>query len=78
MSKREPQIILKPDERSAGLELGRDGKFAAKSNGWDEKVFSSRATSSRSPSRTDAGAARLPAGPRPAIGPVQHYFRTEE
>jgi Aldo/keto reductase family len=40
--------------------------------------FSSGATRLRSPSRTDAGAARLPAGPRPAIGPVQHYFGTEE
>jgi class 3 adenylate cyclase len=32
--------------------------------------FSSGATRLRSPSTTDAGAARLPAGPRPAIGPA--------
>jgi hypothetical protein len=40
MSKREPQIILKTDERQIGLELGREGKFAVKSTGWDEnRVF---------------------------------------
>ena len=27
MGKREPQIILKTDERSIHLELGREGKF---------------------------------------------------
>jgi hypothetical protein len=36
MGKREPQIILKTDERSIHLELGCVGKFAAKSGGWDE------------------------------------------
>jgi hypothetical protein len=36
MSKREPQIILKTDERKIHLELGLEGKFAAKSTGWDE------------------------------------------
>ena len=40
MSKREPQIILKTDERTIVLELGLGGKFAAKSSGWDEnRVF---------------------------------------
>jgi hypothetical protein len=37
MAKREPQIILKTDERKIHLELGLEGKFAAKSTGWDEK-----------------------------------------
>jgi hypothetical protein len=37
MTKREPQIILKTDERKIHLELGLEGKFAAKSTGWDEK-----------------------------------------
>jgi len=37
MGKREPQIILKTDERKVVLELGLEGKFAAKSTGWDEK-----------------------------------------
>lgn len=36
MSKRETQIILKTDERKIVLELGLEGKFAAKSTGWDE------------------------------------------
>jgi hypothetical protein len=37
MSKgREPQIILKTDQRTVVLELGVGGKFAAKSSGWDE------------------------------------------
>jgi hypothetical protein len=39
MSKREPQIILKTDERSTALELARERKFAAKSTGWDETGF---------------------------------------
>jgi hypothetical protein len=34
---RKPETILKTDERDIPLELGRDGKFAAKSGGWDEK-----------------------------------------
>ena len=40
MSEREPQIIRKTDERKVVLELGLDGKFAAKSTCWDEnRVF---------------------------------------
>ena len=43
MGKREPRIILKTDERKVVLELGLEGKFAAKSTGWDEnKVFLER------------------------------------
>lgn len=39
-AKREPQIILKTDERKIVLEIGLGGKFAAKSTGWDEnRVF---------------------------------------
>jgi len=36
LSKREPQIILKTDERKIVLELGIGAKFAAKSTGWEE------------------------------------------
>jgi hypothetical protein len=36
MSKREPQIILKTDQRTFVLELALGGKFQAKSSGWDE------------------------------------------
>ena len=40
MGKRERQIILKTDERKVVLELGLEGKLAAKSTGWDEnQVF---------------------------------------
>jgi hypothetical protein len=45
MGKREPQIILKPDERSIHLELGREEKFVAKSGSWDENRVSSSAWS---------------------------------
>ena len=45
MSKREPPTILKTEERSIHLELGRERKFAAKSSGWDEAGFFLRATS---------------------------------
>jgi hypothetical protein len=33
---REPQIILKTDHRNILLEKGREGKFTAKSGGWEE------------------------------------------
>jgi hypothetical protein len=37
---RERQIILKTDQRNILLEMGREGKFTAKSSGWDEsRVF---------------------------------------
>ena len=55
MGKREPQIILKTDERKVMLELGLEGKFAAKSTGWDENRVFLEGTSSRSPSSTAAG-----------------------
>jgi hypothetical protein len=55
MRKREPQIILKTDERKVVLGLGLEGKFAAKSTGWDETGSSSKATSSSSRSRLAAG-----------------------
>jgi len=52
---REPQVILKSDQRGILLEMGREGKFTAKSSVWDEsRVFSSR-TTMRSRSRTAAG-----------------------
>jgi hypothetical protein len=40
MGKRQTQIILKTKERNLLLEVGRDGKFVAKTVGWDEnRVF---------------------------------------
>ena len=78
MSKREPQIILKTDERGIHLELEREGKFAAKSSGWLKTGSSSRATNSRSRPRTGAGAERLAGGAAAAVEPVRHYFDTKE
>jgi hypothetical protein len=40
VSRREPEIILKTDERSIVFEPGLGGKFSAKSTAWDEnRVF---------------------------------------
>ena len=55
MGKREPQKILKTDERSIHIELGCEGKFTAKSSGWDEDRVFFEATSSSSRSRAAAG-----------------------
>jgi hypothetical protein len=58
--KREPQIILKTDERNIVLELGLGGKFSAKSRGCDEnRIFLEGATRSRSRPRTAAGSSRI-------------------
>jgi hypothetical protein len=35
---RKPETILNTDERDIPLELGGDGKFAAKSSGWDASL----------------------------------------
>jgi hypothetical protein len=79
VSKREPHIILKTDERSTVLELEREGKAAAKSIGWGENRVFLRAKSSRSPSRTGhLVLTHLPAGPRPAAERSDSIFRTTE
>jgi hypothetical protein len=40
---REPEIILKTEERTGILNLGRDGKFQARSGCWgDRRVFPRR------------------------------------
>ena len=36
MSNERPEILLKTDSKTIILELGREGKFAAKATGWDE------------------------------------------
>jgi hypothetical protein len=49
---REPQIVLKTEQGTVALGHWRQGEISAKSNGWDEnRIFSSRATSSRSRSK---------------------------
>jgi hypothetical protein len=74
MGKREPQTILKTDERKLVLELGLEGKFAAKSMGWDEK----RGLPRRGPvgDRTQGRplGADAPTRQTPTPKPVLHYF----
>jgi hypothetical protein len=64
IGKRDPQIILKTEKRSAVLELGQDGKFAAKSSGWDENGVSLNATSSSRGQERPLGADPPAGGPR--------------
>ena len=79
MGKREPQTILKTDERKVVLELGLGGEFTARSAAWMRTGSSSKATSSRSrPGQRSMGADRSAQGPAPAPEPVQHYFQIEE
>jgi hypothetical protein len=74
MSKREPQIILKTNERKIVLEMGLEGKFAAKSSGWDENLL--RTTSSKYRSRRPLGADPQAFGPaagrRAGQSPTSH------
>jgi len=77
MGKREPQIILKTDERHIHLEMGRDGKFAAKSTGWDEnRVFLEGDKLEVAVRDGRWVLTHLPAAPKPPA-PVRHYFPTE-
>jgi hypothetical protein len=79
MGKREPQIILKTDERKVVLELGLEGKFAAKSTGWDEnRVFLEGDKLVVEVKTVRWVLTHKPWGPRPAIEPVKPYFETEE
>jgi hypothetical protein len=74
MTKREPQIILRTDERKVVLELGLEGKFAAKSTGRDEnRVF---LDGDKLEIEVKGGRwvlTHLPAKP-PTPKPVLHYF----
>ena len=75
MGKREPQIILKTDERSVHLELGREGKLAAKSSGWDEnRVFLEGDKLEVAVKNGRWVLTHLPAGPRPAAELLRRYF----
>jgi hypothetical protein len=78
MGKREPQIILKTDERKVTLELGLQGKFSAKSTAWDEnRVFLEgdklQVAGQERSLGADASACRAASGAEPA----QHYFPAE-
>jgi hypothetical protein len=74
MSKREPQIILKTDERKIVLELGLQGKFAAKSTGWDEnRIFLEGDKLEVQVKNGRWVLTHVPAKPA-APKPVHHYF----
>ena len=74
MAKREPQIILKTDERKIHLELGLEGKFAAKSTGWDEnRIFLEGDKLEVAVNNGRWVLTALPAKP-PEPKPVHHYF----
>ena len=78
MGKREPQIILKTDERKVVLELGLEGKFVAKSRGWDEnRVFLEGDTIQIAVKKGRQVITHLPAKPvKPK--PVLHYWPDDE
>jgi hypothetical protein len=74
MAKREPQIILKTDERKLVLELGLGGKFTARSTAWDEnRVFLEGDKLEVTVNSGRWVLTALPAKP-PEPKPVQHYF----
>jgi hypothetical protein len=74
MGKREPQTILKTDERSTVLGLARDGKFAAKF-GWDEsRLFLEGDKLEVAVKNGRWVVTHLPAGPRPGAQLLRHYF----
>jgi hypothetical protein len=77
MGKRETQIILKTEERNLLLEVGGDGKFDAKTVVGAKTEFSSRTTARGRGQERALVLTRLPAGLRPAVEPVGHYFDTE-
>jgi hypothetical protein len=78
MGKREAQIILKTEARNLLLESGRDGKFVAKTVGWGEnRLFLHGDKLEVAAKNGRPVLTHLPAGPRPRVGPVRHYFDTE-
>ena len=61
------------------LELGLGGKFQAKSSGWDEnRTFLEGDILEVAVRNGRWVLCHIPAGPRPAPAPAQHYFPTEE
>jgi hypothetical protein len=75
---REPQIILKTDQRNAILELGLGGKAQAKSSGCKNRTFLENDVLEIAVRKGRWVLTHVPAGPRPAPPPAQHYFPTEE
>jgi hypothetical protein len=78
MDKRQPQIILKTDDGKVVLELGLEGKFAAKSTGGDQNRVFLEATSVEIEVKGRRWVlTHLPAKPT-APQPVLHYFPDDE
>jgi hypothetical protein len=76
---RERQIILKTDQRTVLLEMGLGGKFQQKSSAWDEnRTFLEGDVLEVEYAMAARVLTHVPAGPRPAPPPAQHYFPTEE
>ena len=76
---RERQIILKTDQWKVILELGLGENSKAKSSGWDEnRTFLEGAVLEVAVRNGRWVLTHVPAGPRPAPPPAQHYFPTEE
>jgi hypothetical protein len=76
---RQPQIILKTDQRNVILEWGLGRKLQAKSSGRDEnRTFLEGAVLEVAVRNGRWVLTHVPAGPRPARPPTQHYFPTEE
>jgi hypothetical protein len=79
VSKREPRIILKTEERTVVLELGTGEKFVAKSGGWDKnRVFLEGRKLVVEIKNGRWLLTHTPAGPLKGPEPVRHYFPTEE
>ena len=76
---REPQIILKTDASKIGLELGRQGKFTARSTGLDEnRFFLDGDKLEIAVVKGRWVLTHLPAAPVKEPEPPQHYFPDEE
>jgi hypothetical protein len=71
--KREPQNILKTDERNLLLEVGLEGNSSPKQCVGTKTRYSSKGTSSRSRAWVPTN---LPARPRPAVELLRPIFRT--
>jgi hypothetical protein len=71
---REPQTILKTDERSTVLELTHEEKFAAKSSGWLKAGGDKLEVAVKKRPLGDDPSARRPP---PEPPPVEHYFPME-
>jgi hypothetical protein len=75
---REPQIILKTDQRNFLLEMGGEGKFTAKSSGWHENRLFLEDDKLEVAVKNGRWVMTIcRSGPPPEPGPVEHYFPME-